>query len=289
MPDESALVSRYHDDYALHLPAMKAIPADRVMRPNLDIPSAAATTLAALTRLKALEDQMIAALPAKKAVILELGSRTRAMLQAHADYTSATTPPEPLPSLIARADEVRERFYFAGQALVAFGSIPVGVVPPIKTVPTHKGLAMDIFTLTTLFRRHWEAVERDSPLTLALLAEAESLNEQILTGIGERQQAGMTPAEATDLRDRAYTLYRESYFEVRRCLEFLRYHEEDFDLYLPSVFGGKRRGTRNGNEDKKPSGEGKEGGAKPQSGTVATTSDGSPNDGTEPGGPYAKG
>jgi hypothetical protein len=36
MPDESALVSRYHDDYALHLPAMKAIPADRVMRPNLD-------------------------------------------------------------------------------------------------------------------------------------------------------------------------------------------------------------------------------------------------------------
>jgi hypothetical protein len=271
---------------------MRAIPADRVMRPNLDIPSAVATTLASLAKLKPLEEAMVTLLPAKKAAILELGSRARAMLQAHADHTSATTPPEPLPSLIARADEMRDRFFKAGQALIAFGSIPVGVLPPIKTVPTNKGLATDIFTLTTLFRRYWEPVERDSPLTLEVLAEAESLNEQILTGIGERQQAGMTPVEAADLRDRAYTLFRESYFEVRRCLEFLRYHEEDFDSFLPSVFGGKRRAApKSAGGDKKADGseKGNGGGATPQNGTIAATSEGSSNDGTEPGGPYAKG
>jgi len=46
-------------------------------------------------------------------------------------------------------------------------------------------------------------------------------------------------AAATDIRQRVFTLFYNLYDEIRRAVSFLRWHHEDADSIIPSLYAGR--------------------------------------------------
>jgi hypothetical protein len=73
-----------------------------------------------------------------------------------------------------------------------------------------------------------------------------------MTGaVAQREQSPERAAEATNIRLRMFTLLSNAYEEIRRAVQFLRWHDEDADVIAPSIYSGRQNST-NG---KKPNSE----------------------------------
>ncbi len=84
------------------------------------------------------------------------------------------------------------------------------------------------------FRERWADIQGKTVLTEAELDRAEMINEQLITAIGVREQTPSVVAAAQLERQRAFTLAAKTYDEVRRGVQFLRYHHTT-ELRLRSV------------------------------------------------------
>ena len=96
----------------------------------------------------------------------------------------------------------------------------------------------------------WAAVQSRSGVLRAELTRADELYHQIEAAFAQRGAATATSASASNLRQRAFTLFARAYDEARRAVAYLRWHEGDAEQIAPSLYAG--RGKAKGNAATKP-------------------------------------
>lgn len=255
MPDTSP--NRLREALEHHLPALRAIPAEKRVKPRLDLASAGAKLLGHLPRYEALLPELRALSHTNKTLIEELPTRAMAMIQAHAAYLSAEAPSGggDLAELLTRATLVRKQLLDTAPGLVAFQLLDGPAIEAVRKGSGHLDVAMDLLALAGIYRAAEKAIATQSPITPAFVETAQALGDELLTALGGRDAANRDPSEATTLRDAAYTHFMESYWEARRSLDYLLGDRDEVDAILPSIFSYKRRAKEEGaepGEDTKP-------------------------------------
>jgi len=94
--------------------------------------------------------------------------------------------------------------------------------------------------MTQVYRTNWQAIQGTTCRTLARLGRAEALCSRMTTLFGLRQLGADGVAEATDLRNRAFTYLVTRYDEVRRGVAFLRWGRGGADRIAPSLYASTR-------------------------------------------------
>lgn len=275
MPSETT--PSFRAAYDLHLPAMRALADDDVLKVNLDIPTAGQTVLGVVSQLASHRAALVALPGVSPAAVDQLESLTRAMVHAHTQWTFASAPVFPIAELIAKGTVQRDKLLAAAGFFAAYNAIEIGKLREIGRGKSHRDLAMDLLGLATLIRPSLDKPEVKAAISSAELDATEALGEHIMVALGERQQSNVTASEASQLRDRAFTLFIGAYDQVQRGMAFLRWQTDDADVFTPSLFGGKRRrGTDKSPDAPKPVG-GEGGKDAPVGGNTG---------GTEPNGPF---
>ena len=119
----------------------------------------------------------------------------------------------------------------------------------IKGAVGYKNIAYDVTLLCSMLRAHWPAVVGKSAVQLEEIDHAEHLARQLVTAVGERDQALAVATEASDMRQRCFTLFMKAYAQVRRAVVYLRYEEGDADSFVPSLYLGRRGPTKQSGDD----------------------------------------
>ena len=91
-------------------------------------------------------------------------------------------------------------------ALADFNKLPSEPIAAIRDGRGHGDRAMDLLGLSSLYKSAWPAIERHTAVPFDLVLEAARLGDEILTAIGQGEQAYARASEATLMRNRAFDL-----------------------------------------------------------------------------------
>lgn len=239
MPSETTL--HFRAAYDLHLTDMRALAQDDVKRVNLDIPTAGQTVLGVVSQLEPYRGALLALPGVSPKAVDQLESLTRAMVHAHTAWTFASAPVFPIAELIEKGNELRTKLLPAANYYAAYGHIGAGAVKEIKGGVSHRDLAMDLLGLATLLRTAVANADGKALVTVEQIDAVERIGEEIMAALGERQQTNVSATEASQLRDRAFTLFINAYNQVQRGITFVRWDADDAEQLTPSLYGGKGR------------------------------------------------
>ena len=157
LPDTTP--NRLEEAFALHLPALRALPADKVAKPKLDIAAAGAPLLGYLPRYLALVAEL-AALPCTNTKLIEeLPRRAMAMVQAYANWLRSTSPTVPLPQLLERGGQVRKIMLDSAPGLLVLDLLDAQAIADIQRGNGYQDTAMDLLALAGLYR-DWASLSR---------------------------------------------------------------------------------------------------------------------------------
>jgi hypothetical protein len=121
----------------------------------------------------------------------------------------------------------------------------------LKGAVGYKNVAVDIALLVTLLRERWSVVSSKTALSSDELHAAETLADQLITAVGQREQAPLVVAAAADSRQRAFSLLVKTCDQARRAVIYLRWNKDDVESIAPSLYAGRqntndRKGTDGG-------------------------------------------
>jgi hypothetical protein len=236
----SPAVMHFREAFERALPAAKALGAADLITINIDVPTAVTTATGALAEIMALRERIANELPTFDLKHLdELETYTKATAHAQALYSAASAPPEALQALNEQGLLLRDLMYSDAQALVKRGLLSGERLNEFKTNVGYKNLAFDLLGLVAVFRGAWDKVASKTALTAAELDQAQVIGEQIVAAVGAREQAPAIVAEVAQQRQRAFTLFVNSYDQVRRAISFLRWEEDDVETIAPSLYAGR--------------------------------------------------
>ena len=101
--------------------------------------------------------------------------------------------------------------------------------------------------LVAVLRERWDALQGHTPITAAQLERAVAMAKRLSKALGEREN-GVKRAPSVETRIRVLSLLVHTYKKLRRMMSYLRWHQDDVDLFAPSLWAnrGRRARTRNG-------------------------------------------
>jgi hypothetical protein len=164
-----------------------------------------------------------------------------AALGAHLDVL-VDEPPTDLGPIAFELKRLRRSMRAELQLLAGRGLVDERAAREVTGRRGHRDLVLDVLLLATLFETHWAVTEAHTSLTRSQLAGAEALANELMEALGPK---GRSAAE--DLRARALDLLVQTYGEVQRALDYLRWHQDDAHLIAPSLWkrpGSGRRARR---------------------------------------------
>jgi len=233
--------SSFRHSFEQHLPAMKALREEELLRPNIDVPSVIPRLLGALPALRSLRAEIARKLPEHDLTLLDnLETLTLALAHAHALTIGASgRPSEDLAALNADASELREGLLADARHLARHKLVDAGRLEEIRGLAGYKNVVFELMALAELLRQNWAAISGKTPLSLDQLDRAEHLAQKIIDQLAAReQQEGL--AEAALFRQRAFTLFFRAYNETKRAVSYLRWNEDDVEAYCPTLSTGRR-------------------------------------------------
>jgi hypothetical protein len=284
--------TRFRDAYQHYLAEIKQVPDDDLIAINIDIPTAVTTTFGALPEINALRPQIASDIPSFNLARFDnLEGYTLALGYAHTLWLAASTPAQPIEELSKTASATRELLASDAAALAQRGLLDGQRLRDLKGPVGYRNLAFDLFTLAALLRENWDKVSGKTAVQPAELDAAEALGDRLLTAVGSREQGPAVVAENAAIRQRAFTLFIETYDDARRAVQYLRWHHEDADMVAPSLYagrGGRRKATQEpaSNSAPKPV-AGADGGEAPPVHGTATDQDAPHASGLPGASPYA--
>lgn len=233
---------RFRAAFESMLPEIMKVPREDYLAVNLEIPAAVTTVLGAISEIKKMREECARSLPHMDLTLFDrIEPLALAMGYAHSRHKAASLPTLPLQELSERVVEVREIFAQDWSALARRGMVDGQRLQELKGTTGYKNQAFDLLTLVAMMREAWPRIQGKTAVTAPELDEAESLADQLLTAVGEREQLPAATAATTEVRQAAYTLFLRAYDELRRAAEFLRWHEGTADALVPSLYAGKKR------------------------------------------------
>jgi len=238
---EEATPHLFHAAFDKTAPERAALSADDLVVINLDVPIMVTTVLGSLSRLLALRDEIVEALPKFEiAYIDNLQTYAQALAHAHVVYRAAAEPTAPLPSLVARASELRALLLSDASALANRKLIDGKVLTRLKGGPGYLNVCADVGVLVLLLRERWTEIAPRTAIRPRELDEAERLYERVTFAYADRARRSPQVLAAASDRQRAYTVLFNAYRQARRAVMYIRFDAADVDTYLPSLFAGRR-------------------------------------------------
>jgi hypothetical protein len=230
----------FRDAYDKTLQAALALDTGALLPVNIDLPSAVNTAVAAVPQILALRDSVQKELPNFDVSNFDrLEQFALAAGHAHAQFLSASAPPEALADLNARGMELRDTLYTDARALAGRGLINGDRLGDFKANVGYKNLTYDLLGLANLLRASWDKIASKSAIELSELDEAEALAGQLTSALAAREQGPVLAADVAVQRQRNFTLFAQAYDQVRRAISYLRWTEDDLERVAPSLYGGR--------------------------------------------------
>lgn len=247
-------VPRFREAYQRLEDEIRAVPADTLLPHNVDIPQAVTTALGALPELRTFRERIVRELPAMDITSFDkLEAYALAAGHAHSMWVAASEPTQSLTALADEALRFRELLSSDVRALSKRGLLDGSRLKVLKGPRGYRNLAFDVFTLANMLRQSWPRVAGKTAVDLTELEQAETVADRLVTAVGEREQGTPVIGAAAEMRQRAYTLFLRAYGEARRAVNHLRWHEEDVDTIVPSLYAGRGgRGARRASEAAAP-------------------------------------
>lgn len=238
--DAEPQVLNFRDAYDKTLAAALALDAGALLPVNIDLPSAVNTAVAALPQILALRDSVHSELPNfDLSHFDQLEQFALAAGHAHAQFLSASAPPEALAELNAKALALRDTLHRDATALAGRGLINGDRIADFKSNVGYKNLTYDLLGLANVLRASWNKIASKTAIQLSELDEAEALAGQLTAALAAREQGPALTADVAVQRQRNFTLFAQSYDQVRRAISYLRWNEDDLDRIAPALYGGR--------------------------------------------------
>jgi hypothetical protein len=249
--------------YQRILPEAMKLDAALIQPVNLDINNIVIIGMAAAKRLPSF-DAALRTLPSFPAERLDLfGDYTLALYSAQLRYTYATSPIEKLPQLNETATRWRDVLLAEAKSLVAREYIKEDLLKELAGNHGYRNVAHDIAGLAQIFKANWDTVKDQTGIKQAQIEEVDKLALKLTGAVAQREQSPEQIAEATDIRNRIFTLFCLAYDEVRYGIQYLRRYKDDADEIVPSLYSGRN----NSNIAKKDKGKPTEPAPLPAGGT----------------------
>jgi hypothetical protein len=135
------------------------------------------------------------------------------------------------------------------------GDLDAEAVANIRRGTGHLDSANDLAQLPLLFRGARDKLAGRTPVTEAELDRAAELSNEIIEALGQRRvgtDGAALPSKEEEERLKSFWLFHGVYEESRRAMTWVRWHEGDADLLVPSLFAGRRRRSSSGGPGDEP-------------------------------------
>lgn len=230
-----------------------AVRPEDLSRLNLDVPSAVATVLGALPEILAFRTDLEKHIPTFDLKhVDQLHTYALALSHAFAQNKSATPNGDNLAELNVEGSTLRDNLLADLTTLARRGRVNPAAFKSCKGYVGYKNVATELQVLTTVARANWSQIEGKCGISPEELERGEKVATHMLRLVGLREQATEIASAATDQRDRAFKLFIDSYDQVRRALQYLRWDEDDVEDIAPSLYAGRRRGGTDVKKEEEP-------------------------------------
>jgi hypothetical protein len=162
-----------------------------------------------------------------------------AAAHSHGKLLAASSPPEALVELNAKAMTLRDMLYTDAVALAGRGIISGERIGDFKANVGYKNITYDLVGLAALLKENWDKISSKTAIQMSELDAAETLAGQLVFALGAREQVSAIVGDVAVQRQRNFTLFAQAYDQVRRAISFLRWNDEDVDRIAPSLYGGR--------------------------------------------------
>lgn len=230
----------FKDAYGRVEPEIAALPVQRVRRINVDVRSAVATVLAAIARLMTYREQIIKELPSFDVARFDK-LEDYALALSHADtlHSTALKPTDEQKAVFEEGIELRDVMHADVNVAIRRKFIDSAVLKDYEGLVGYKNVASDLQIVAQALNTNWAKIEGKCATTLAEIEHAFKLAARLLRIAGQREQSTEALDQATDTRNRAFTLLAEGYEDAQRALEYLRFEQDDADDIAPAMCAGR--------------------------------------------------
>jgi hypothetical protein len=231
--------------FALARPEIVAVPASAFVPTNLDMARAARRGLAvaerverlhpALARLDDLDFRAVSNLRCYALAVLHV----QGLVEQGGEASVAL-----LASLLAEAAPLRELMLHSAETLALAGYVSYERVAAIRAGHGHADTAGDLQALGCLYAELWDRVRDKVPITRAMVERATTLSVELNSALGVREiddDPLVEPSDPIHLRAQAFTLFVRAYDECRRGVSYLRWHQGDALVLVPSLYVRRSR------------------------------------------------
>ena len=232
---------RYRRAYAAMLPIYAQMDPEKLRQVNADVPSVVTTCVGCLEMIQTYRPQVVEELPRFPIDKLDnLEACAMGAGVAHTQFLGASAPAEPLQAMAEKCSAARDVFATDIEALAKRGLLDGSKLKELRGTNGFKNIAWDTMFLSNILRQAWPIIAGRTGVSLAELDEAEDLADRLTMATGHRDQGPSATPAAADTRQRAFTYFMDAYEEVRRAISYLRWHQEDVDDIIPSLYANKR-------------------------------------------------
>lgn len=203
---------------------------------NLDATYAVAQARAIVGRLQAYRDT-IKKLPGFDIGNLDrLGDYADALEFVHATLVTRAKRVRSLPELANEGYQLRTLLLAYGDLLVLKGTFPADVIARLREGTGYRDLIEDLNGLVVLYGEHPEALLAGAPVTPEQIARAGELARLMSDELGVDREANLTHDVLIKERIKIAHLLVTAHRELRRAMDYIRYHEGDASVLVPSLY-----------------------------------------------------
>lgn len=176
-----------------------------------------------------------------------LASTARAARFAHTRWSITARPQVSLASALADAIEVRDGLLDAARAASRKNLVDGSKLAELGAGRSAEDVGQNLTALHDLLRNAWDKLAGKTALEPADLDTAQEHAEALAYLVGRRDGTDTAVAQAADDRARSVALLVGDWDEVRRAMQFIRYHEDDAEVLAPTLYqrSAPRRTARN--------------------------------------------
>ena len=240
-------VPRFRDAYNHVAPKLRELPETEFVPITLDVQGVVTMALGTMPKIRAQRELIVQHLPIFDIQELDqLETYALALGHTQATYHSSMEPLPSIEGLAEQATQSREILFAEVSMLVKRGLVPVAILNGLKGANGYKNIGFDVLTLSDVMKRNWDKTSSRTKVTKEELDQAEIVADQLVTAVGLREQSPAIQAAAMRERQAAFSLFVNTYDEVRAAIMYVRRKQDDVDSIAPSLYAGR------GNHKKPP-------------------------------------
>ena len=163
-------------------------------------------------------------------------TRMAAMAVWHAHLVATSPEQDKLRQVADEGYALRSLLMSSARPLIERGELPASAVEGVTNGRGYRALAGDLYILGSVFSGNWEAIEGRTSAKQEEIANANSLCKRIMSQVVARGLPTTDePPTANEMRQRAFTLFRDRYTAVRKAIAFLLDDPEEVNELVPPL------------------------------------------------------